>query len=207
MGAKITIDSGDAHEQGARGHRGPLAVRRRARPGQIVVHPQSIVHSMVEYVDGSVIAQLGVADMGMPILYALTYPERRPTPAPRLDLTRLGALDLLSSRTPTSFPCLRLARTALETRRDGPSRAERRQRDRGGRVPRPAHRLHGTSPSSSSARSAAVPAASLDIDRAVRRPSTPRRAGASQAFGRRAHRGGGNRRDHDRRPSSSSSGS
>ena len=46
---------------------------------QVVVHPQSVVHSMVEYIDGSVIAQLGVADMGVPILYALTYPERRPT--------------------------------------------------------------------------------------------------------------------------------
>jgi 1-deoxy-D-xylulose-5-phosphate reductoisomerase len=68
---------------------------------------------MVEYVDGSVIAQLGVADMGIPILYALTYPERRPTPAARLDLTRTGALTFFPPD-PERFPCLRLARAALE---------------------------------------------------------------------------------------------
>jgi 1-deoxy-D-xylulose-5-phosphate reductoisomerase len=84
-------------------------------PGQVqvVVHPQSIVHSMVEYIDGSVLAQLGVADMGVPILYALTYPERRPTPAARLDLTRVGQLTFFEPDT-DKFPCLRLARAALE---------------------------------------------------------------------------------------------
>src|SRR5437773_99386 len=85
-----------------------LAGHRRAD-----VHPQSIVHSMVEYVDGSVIAQLGVADMGVPILYALSYPERRPTPAARLDLTRVGPLTFYEPDT-DKFPCLGLARRALE---------------------------------------------------------------------------------------------
>ena len=80
---------------------------------QVVVHPQSIVHSMVEYVDGSVLAQLGVADMGIPILYALTFPERRPTPAARLDLTRTSPLSFFEPD-PVKFPCLRLARAALE---------------------------------------------------------------------------------------------
>jgi 1-deoxy-D-xylulose-5-phosphate reductoisomerase len=80
---------------------------------QIIVHPQSVVHSMVEYVDGSVIAQLGVADMGVPILYALTYPERRPVPGARLDLTRAGALTFFPPD-PERFPCLRLARAALD---------------------------------------------------------------------------------------------
>ncbi|MBI4635165.1 MAG: 1-deoxy-D-xylulose-5-phosphate reductoisomerase, partial [Candidatus Rokubacteria bacterium] len=80
---------------------------------QVVVHPQSIVHSMVEYVDGSVIAQLGVADMGIPILYALTYPDRRPTPAARLDLARAGALTFFEPDI-DKFPCLGLARAALE---------------------------------------------------------------------------------------------
>ena len=68
---------------------------------------------MVEYVDGSVIAQLGVPDMGIPILYALTYPERRPTPAVRLDLTRAGALTFFEPDV-VKFPCLRLARAALD---------------------------------------------------------------------------------------------
>jgi 1-deoxy-D-xylulose-5-phosphate reductoisomerase len=79
----------------------------------VIVHPQSIVHSMVEYVDGCVIAQLGVADMGIPILYALTYPDRRPTPAARLDLTRVAALSFFEPD-PVKFPCLRLAREALQ---------------------------------------------------------------------------------------------
>jgi 1-deoxy-D-xylulose-5-phosphate reductoisomerase len=84
------------------------------RPDQIevVVHPQSIVHSMVEYLDGSVLAQLGVADMGIPILYALTYPERRPCPAPALDLPAVGQLTFHEPDT-EKFPCLRLARQAL----------------------------------------------------------------------------------------------
>src|SRR2546428_1806729 len=81
---------------------------------QVVAHPQSIVHSMVEYIDGSVIAQLGVADMGVPILYALTYPERRPTPAARLDLASVGQLTFFEPD-PARFPCLRLARAALES--------------------------------------------------------------------------------------------
>jgi 1-deoxy-D-xylulose-5-phosphate reductoisomerase len=80
---------------------------------QVIVHPQSIVHSMVEYIDGSVLAQLGVADMGVPILYALTYPERRPTPAARLDLTRSGPLTFEEPDT-ERFPALRLARAALD---------------------------------------------------------------------------------------------
>jgi 1-deoxy-D-xylulose-5-phosphate reductoisomerase len=79
---------------------------------QVVVHPQSIVHSMVEYIDGSVIAQLGVADMGIPILYALTYPARLPCPAERLDLTRVGSLTFEEPDL-ERFPCLVLARQAL----------------------------------------------------------------------------------------------
>ena len=80
---------GHADEQGARGHRGALAVRR-CRPSQIdvVIHPQSVVHSMVELTDGSVIAQLGVTDMRLPIQYAFSYPERWDAPVPFLDFAR-----------------------------------------------------------------------------------------------------------------------
>jgi 1-deoxy-D-xylulose-5-phosphate reductoisomerase len=113
MGAKITIDSATLMNKGLEIIEArwlfDLAPDRIA----VVVHPQSIVHSMVEYIDGSIIAQLGVADMGVPILYALTYPERRPTPAARLDLARVGQLTFEEPDT-DRFPCLGLARTALE---------------------------------------------------------------------------------------------
>ena len=113
MGAKITIDSATLMNKGLEIIEARWLFDLTADQVQVIVHPQSIVHSMVEYVDGCVIAQLGVADMGIPILYALTYPERRPTPAARLDLTRVGALSFFEPD-PVKFPCLRLAREALE---------------------------------------------------------------------------------------------
>jgi 1-deoxy-D-xylulose-5-phosphate reductoisomerase len=113
MGAKITIDSATLMNKGLEIIEARWLFDVASERVQVVVHPQSIVHSMVEYVDGAVIAQLGVADMGVPILYALTYPERRPAPAARLELTRVGALTFFEPD-PERFPCLRLARTALE---------------------------------------------------------------------------------------------
>jgi len=113
MGAKITIDSATLMNKGLEVIEARWLFDVAPDQVQIVVHPQSIVHSMVEYVDGSVIAQLGVADMGVPILYALTYPERRPAPAARLDLTRVGPLTFFAPDV-ERFPCLRLARAALE---------------------------------------------------------------------------------------------
>jgi len=112
MGAKITIDSATLMNKGLEIIEARWLFDLSPDQVQVIVHPQSIVHSMVEYVDGCVIAQLGVADMGIPILYALTYPERRPTPAARLDLTRVGALSFFEPD-PAKFPCLRLAREAL----------------------------------------------------------------------------------------------
>jgi 1-deoxy-D-xylulose-5-phosphate reductoisomerase len=113
MGAKITIDSATLMNKGLEIIEARWLFDLAPGQVQVVVHPQSIVHSMVEYIDGSVLAQLGVADMGVPILYALTYPERRPTPAARLDLTRVGQLTFFEPDT-DKFPCLRLARAALE---------------------------------------------------------------------------------------------
>jgi 1-deoxy-D-xylulose-5-phosphate reductoisomerase len=113
MGAKITIDSATLMNKGLEIIEARWLFDVPSDKVQVIVHPQSVVHSMVEYIDGSVIAQLGVPDMGIPILYALTYPERRPTPAARLDLTRTGALTFFEPDV-TKFPCLRLARTALE---------------------------------------------------------------------------------------------
>ncbi|MGH7303451.1 MAG: 1-deoxy-D-xylulose-5-phosphate reductoisomerase [Candidatus Rokuibacteriota bacterium] len=113
MGAKITIDSATLMNKGLEVIEARWLFDMASDQVQIVVHPQSIVHSMVEYIDGCVIAQLGVADMGVPILYALTYPERRPMPTARLDLVRAGPLTFYEPDV-DKFPCLRLARQALE---------------------------------------------------------------------------------------------
>jgi len=80
----------------------------------VVIHPQSVVHSMVEFVDGSVLAQLGSPDMRIPIAYALAWPERMATPAERLDLATIGQLEFAAPDL-KRFPALRLAREALET--------------------------------------------------------------------------------------------
>jgi 1-deoxy-D-xylulose-5-phosphate reductoisomerase len=112
MGAKITVDSATLMNKGLEVIEARWLFDLKPEQVQVVVHPQSIVHSMVEYVDGSVIAQLGVADMGIPILYALTYPRRLPCPADRLDLTRVGPLTF-EEPDAERFPCLGLARQAL----------------------------------------------------------------------------------------------
>jgi 1-deoxy-D-xylulose-5-phosphate reductoisomerase len=80
----------------------------------VVIHPQSVVHSLVEYVDGSLLAQLGTPDMRTPIAYALAWPERMATPARRLDLAALGQLTF-ESPDDERFPALRLARRALQS--------------------------------------------------------------------------------------------
>ena len=113
MGAKITIDSATLMNKGLEIIEARWLFDLAPDQVQVVIHPQSIVHSMVEYIDGSVLAQLGVADMGIPILYALTFPERRPTPSARLDLTRTGPLTF-EPPDPDRFPALRLSRAALE---------------------------------------------------------------------------------------------
>jgi 1-deoxy-D-xylulose-5-phosphate reductoisomerase len=112
MGAKITVDSATLMNKGLEVIEARWLFDLTPEQVQVVVHPQSIVHSMVEYVDGSIIAQLGVADMGIPILYALTYPRRLPCPAERLDLTRVGPLSFEEPDV-ERFPCLALARQAL----------------------------------------------------------------------------------------------
>ena len=113
MGPKITIDSATLMNKGLEIIEARWLFDVAPDRVQVVIHPQSIVHSMVEYVDGAVIAQLGVADMGVPILYALAYPERRPTPGARLDLPRVGQLTFFEPDV-EKFPCLGLARAALE---------------------------------------------------------------------------------------------
>ena len=113
MGAKITIDSATLMNKGLEVIEARWLFDLAPEQVHVVVHPQSIVHSMVEYIDGCVIAQLGVADMGVPILYALTYPERRPVPSARLDLTKTGPLTFFEPDL-EKFACLRLARAVLD---------------------------------------------------------------------------------------------
>lgn len=111
MGDKITIDSATLMNKGLEIIEAHWLFQMSFDRIGVVVHPQSIVHSMVEFVDNSVLAQLGVPDMGIPILYALSFPDRLPCPAPELDLVRVGALTF-EPPDPNRFPCLELARRA-----------------------------------------------------------------------------------------------
>lgn len=113
MGAKISVDSATMMNKGLElieaYHLFPVA----AAQIEIVVHRQSVIHSLVEYVDGSVLAQLGTPDMRTPIACALAWPDRMATPGERLDLVRIGRLDF-EAPDEQRFPALRLAREALE---------------------------------------------------------------------------------------------
>lgn len=113
MGEKITIDSATLMNKGLEVIEAKWLFGFDADRISVIVHPQSIVHSMVEMKDGSVIAQLGVADMRHAIQYALTYPERRSGCIEPLDLTRLGSLEFEEPDL-DRFPCLGLAYKALE---------------------------------------------------------------------------------------------
>ena len=114
MGAKITIDSATMMNKGLEVIEARWLFGCSADEIDIVVHPQSVVHSMVELVDGSIIAQLGLTDMRHAIQYALTYPSRRPSQLPPLDLMALGRLEFFAPDT-ERFPCIRLAYNALRT--------------------------------------------------------------------------------------------
>ena len=107
MGPKITIDSATLMNKSLEVIEAHHLFGLRADQIQIVIHRESTIHSLVEFVDGSVIAQLGPPDMRMPIQYALTYPERRPAPWPRLDLAQLGRLHFEPPDT-ARFPALAL---------------------------------------------------------------------------------------------------
>ena len=113
MGPKITIDSATLMNKGLEVIEAHWLFGVGGDRIEVVVHPQSVVHSLVEMVDGSIIAQLGVTDMRLPIQYAFSYPERWSAPLPPLDLTRCGRLDFEAPDT-GRFPCLSLAFRALD---------------------------------------------------------------------------------------------
>jgi 1-deoxy-D-xylulose-5-phosphate reductoisomerase len=113
MGKKITIDSATMFNKGLEMIEAHWLFGLPMSQVDVVVHPQSIVHSMVEFIDGSVLAQLSVTDMCFPIQYAVTYPERMPSGLPPLDLAKLQNLSF-EAPDEKRFPALRLAREAGE---------------------------------------------------------------------------------------------
>lgn len=113
MGEKITIDSATMMNKGFEVIESKWFFDVDLSQIEVVIHPESIIHSMVEFVDGSLLAQLGVSDMRLPIQYALTYPCRLPTRVPRLDLSQIGALHMEPVDS-EKFPCLELAYSAAK---------------------------------------------------------------------------------------------
>jgi 1-deoxy-D-xylulose-5-phosphate reductoisomerase len=111
MGRKISIDSATLFNKGLEMIEARWLFNIPMEKIDVVIHPQSIVHSMVEFVDGSIMAQMSSTDMALPIQYALTYPERHSGPCAPLDLTSVGRLDFEAPRTDL-FPALELARRA-----------------------------------------------------------------------------------------------
>ena len=113
MGAKISVDSATLMNKGLElieaARLFPIAPERI----EIILHRQSVIHSLVEYVDGSMLAQLGSPDMRTPIAHTLAWPDRMETPVEPLDLARIGRLDF-AEPDPERFPALRLAREALD---------------------------------------------------------------------------------------------
>jgi 1-deoxy-D-xylulose-5-phosphate reductoisomerase len=120
MGAKISIDSATMMNKGLElieaVHLFPVPAERV----QMLVHPQSVIHSMVAYTDGSVLAQMGTPDMRTPIAYALGWPKRMAAPAPRLDFETLGQLSF-EAPDAVRFPAIRLARAALSAGETAPT--------------------------------------------------------------------------------------
>jgi 1-deoxy-D-xylulose-5-phosphate reductoisomerase len=114
MGPKITIDSATLFNKGLEMIEAHWLFGVEMKRVEVVIHPQSIVHSMVEFADGSTLAQLSYSDMCFPIQYAVTWPDRVPNSLPPLDFAKISKLEFFPPRY-DDFPALRLARTAGET--------------------------------------------------------------------------------------------
>jgi 1-deoxy-D-xylulose-5-phosphate reductoisomerase len=113
MGAKISVDSATLMNKGLELIEAHYLFGLPSSRIDVLIHPQSVIHSMVEFIDGSILAQLGSPDMRIPIAYALAWPERIGTPAQKLDLAAIGRIDFEAPDL-ERFPTLRLARQALE---------------------------------------------------------------------------------------------
>jgi 1-deoxy-D-xylulose-5-phosphate reductoisomerase len=120
MGDKITVDSATMMNKGLEVIEAHHLFSMPEDRIEVLVHPQSVIHSMVMYVDGSVLAQLGTPDMRTPIAYSLAWPERMATPSERLDLGQIARLTF-EAPDPERFPALRLAREALKAGGNAPT--------------------------------------------------------------------------------------
>ncbi|MDY0296667.1 MAG: 1-deoxy-D-xylulose-5-phosphate reductoisomerase [Acidobacteriota bacterium] len=114
MGQKITIDSATLMNKALELIEAAVLFQIEEKRIEVVIHPQSVIHSMVEFCDGSILAQLGVPDMGVPIHYALNYPKRQHLSVERLSFSRLRKLEFFSEDE-TDFPSLSLAREVIRT--------------------------------------------------------------------------------------------
>ena len=114
MGAKISVDSATLMNKGLEVIEAYYLFGVEANQLEVIVHPQSVIHSMVAYTDGSVLAQLGSPDMRIPIAHTMAWPERMATPSPRLDLAEIAQLTFEAPDL-ERFPALRLALAALQT--------------------------------------------------------------------------------------------
>ena len=119
MGAKISIDSATMMNKGLEFIEAMHLFAVTPDQIKVIIHPESAIHSMVELLDGTVIAQLGVADMGLPIQYALTYPERRESAAKPMDFAALGSMHFEDPDL-EKLPCLRLAMECARARGTAP---------------------------------------------------------------------------------------
>jgi 1-deoxy-D-xylulose-5-phosphate reductoisomerase len=120
MGAKISVDSATMMNKGLELIEAHYLFGLAPDRIDVIIHPQSVIHSLVEFVDGSMLAQLGSPDMRIPIAYALAWPERMPTPAQRLDLLQIARLDFEAPDV-DRFPALKLAREAIEAGGSAPT--------------------------------------------------------------------------------------
>src|SRR5262249_17317238 len=120
MGAKIWVDSATMMNKGLEMIEAAYLFAMPAERIEVLIHPQSVVHSLVEYQDGSTLAQLGPPDMRAPIACAFAWPERLAWPAPKLDLAGIGSLTF-EAPDPTRFPALSLARDALKRGGNAPA--------------------------------------------------------------------------------------
>ena len=145
-GAKISIDSATLMNKALEIIEAHFLFHMPSEKIDVLVHPQSVIHSMVEYEDGSVLAQMGTPDMRTPIGYTLAWPERMATPAAKLDLAKLGQLTF-ENPDPEKIPGFAFCARGDEKRRHRARDAERRQRSRRAGLPRqenqiPRYRAH-----------------------------------------------------------------